>query len=221
MNGFYSKKILVIQTAFLGDVILSSAFIRELNKVFRYSRIDVLTRPDTQLVFKYNPHVHRSLVFDKKGKRKKLASFFELVKLFRNIEYDLAFSIQSSFTSAMLMVLGNIPERVGFDIQKFLTIKVPYDKNLHARERALSLLKPFWVGELDSQTEIYWSEREEDKAKQICDFLASKYHSIIGIAPGSVWPTKRWPKEYYVSLSRMLTKENFGLVFIGGKAERE
>jgi len=108
MNDFYNKKILVIQTAFLGDVILSTPVVREINKIFRYSQIDVLTRPDTQIVFKYNPYVNKTLVFDKKGKRKKLASFIELVKLFREIEYDLAISIQSSFTSAMLMVLGKI-----------------------------------------------------------------------------------------------------------------
>ena len=221
MNDFYNKKILVTQTAFLGDVILSTPVVREINKIFRYSQIDVLTRPDTQIVFKYNPYVNKTLVFDKKGKRKKLASFIELVKLFREIEYDLAISIQSSFTSAMLMVLGKIPNRVGFDMQKFLTIPIPYDNNLHTREKALSLLKPFFNEEFDSQTQLFWSQREDEKAQRIFDIISSQSNYVVGIAPGSVWQTKRWLKEYYISLARMLTHENFSLVFIGGKTERE
>ncbi len=221
MNNYYNKNILVIQTAFLGDVILSTPIVRELSKIFRYSRIDVLTRPETQLIFKYNPHVNRTLVFDKKSKRVKFASFVELVKLFKEIKYDIAFSIQSSFTSAMLMKLGKIPVRVGFDRQKFLTHPVPYDHNVHMRRRTLDLLHPFSDENFDSQTEIYWSGREAEKARQIFDVISSHSKFVIGIAPGSVWPTKQWPKEYYISLAQMLKKKDISLVFIGGKAEKK
>lgn len=49
------NKILVIQTAFLGDVIMSTPLIRALREVFLSSEIDVLTIPETSIIFKESP----------------------------------------------------------------------------------------------------------------------------------------------------------------------
>lgn len=210
------NKILIIQTAFLGDVILSTPLIRALKKIFPDSLIDILTIPGTSIVFRDNPHVNSTLHFNKKKFINKIFSFIDLIFTIRKEQYDLALSIQSSFTSSLLMRLGNIPARVGFARQKLLTDPVSHKKGLHIRERYLKLMKPFTDKDFDKQTEIFWSINEGGKAKQIIKEINKDGKFIVGIAPGSVWKTKRWPKEYFVYLLKILKKEKVRVVLIGG-----
>ncbi len=221
MKTYDFEKILVIQTAFLGDLILTTPLIRELSILFPEAAIDVLTIPGTQIILKYNPYINRSLVFNKNGIRNKTKSFRQLVGQFRKTNYEIAISAQSSLTSALLMRQAGIPMRIGFDFQKFLTTRVPYEQHLHTRERYLKLLSPFSENQFDSHTEIFWSDVEEEKASQLFNVIAAQHPFTIGVAPGSVWFTKMWPPEYYVGLIRRLAWNDVGIVLLGGKAERE
>ncbi|NUM62813.1 MAG: hypothetical protein HUU44_11840 [Ignavibacteriaceae bacterium] len=64
------KKILVIQTAFPGDVILTLPFIQELKKRRNQYLIDVLCIPSTAEIFNASPSVNSTITLDKKGKQK-------------------------------------------------------------------------------------------------------------------------------------------------------
>ncbi|MCH7819781.1 MAG: lipopolysaccharide heptosyltransferase II [Candidatus Marinimicrobia bacterium] len=213
------NKILVIQTAFLGDVIMSTPLIKALREIFPKSEIDILTIPATSIVFKENPNVTNILHYDKRKPFRKFVSFIDLIFKLRKRKYDLAVSIQSSLSSSFLMQLGKIPTRVGFARQKFVTIPVTHESGLHIRERYINLLKPFSDNNFDLQTEIFWSQGEEQKAQQIVqEYRDDKY--LLGIAPGSVWNTKRWPKEYFAVLLGLLEKNNIKVILIGGQEDR-
>ncbi len=214
------NKIVVIQTAFLGDVIMSTPLIRALREVFSSSEIDVLTIPETSIIFKECPYITNVLVFDKKKSWRKIVFFLELVFVLRKRNYDLAISIQGSLTSSLLMVLGGIPTRVGFARQKLVTISVTHEKGLHIRERYISLVKPFSNNNFDLQTEIFWSNDEQHKAQQIIQSFREKGRFLVGVAPGSVWNTKRWLKEYFVMLLSRLELKNIQVVLIGGSEDR-
>jgi len=219
------QKILVIQTAFLGDVFMTTPTIKAIKQIFPDAQIDVLTIPQTAIVFKFNPNVNSTLVFDKKKVLKKLNNFWKIIWQLRKSNYDLALSIQGSVTSSLLMYLGNIPNRVGFARlkQKLLTEPVLHKRGLHIRKRYLYLLKPFVnnfnENSFDSQTEIFWSENESQKAGEIYSSIYEKNFLLLGIAPGSVWQTKKWPKEYFITLSKMLSKEKIKIIFLGGNEE--
>jgi len=216
------EKILMIQTAFLGDVILSTPVVRALKKVFPDSRLDVLTIPATRSIFQHNPFVNKIIEFDKKPLVKKLGSFVGVLAALKTTNYDLAFSLQSSLTSSFLMMLAGISERVGFKFQKFLTIPVSHEKGLPIRERYLSLLRPFSNQKFDNQTELFWTEKEEQTATKFFTELAAKGQYVLGIAPGSVWQTKMWLPEYYVSLLKLLSQQgNIAVVLLGGGAEKQ
>ncbi|HEX9974914.1 MAG TPA: glycosyltransferase family 9 protein, partial [bacterium] len=73
----------------------------------------------------------------------------------------------------------------------------------------------------EMQTEIFWTQKEEEKRKQILEKFQTKNRNIIGIAPGSIWNTKRWIKEYYLELVKLLEKNDFQIVLIGGKEDFE
>lgn len=215
------KNILVLQTAFLGDVILSTPLIRAIRHLYPAARLDVLTIPETGIIFKENPHVNETIYFNKRSMFKKISSFISLIFKIRQKKYDLAISIQSSLTSSFLLLLGGIPERLGFTRQKFLTLSVEHTKGLHKIQKILRLLEPLTDQQFDMQTEIFWSEKEEENSKQILENFQNKNKQIIGIAPGSIWYTKRWIKEYYAELIKRLEKKEFQIVLIGGKDDFE
>ncbi len=219
-NGLNYQKILVIQTAFLGDVIMSTPLIRALREIFASAEIDVVTIPATSIVFRECPHVNNVLHFDKRKLLRKIGSFIQLVFKLRKRKYDLAVSIQGSLTSSFLMLLGGISTRVGFARQKWVTISVTHEKGLHIRERYISLVKPFSDKNFDLQTEIFWSNNEENKSQQFIQDFRENGRFLVGIAPGSVWNTKRWLKEYFAILLNLLEQENIKVILIGGEDDR-
>jgi heptosyltransferase-2 len=67
-------RILIIQTAFLGDVILITPMLRELKNAIPNAEIDVLVRKGNESLLGNNPHLSKLFVWDKK---RKFASLFE------------------------------------------------------------------------------------------------------------------------------------------------
>jgi ADP-heptose:LPS heptosyltransferase len=145
------KKILVIQTAFLGDVILSTPFFRALTQAFPDAQVDALTVPQTKIVFRDSPAVRRVWTLDKSSVFRKTAGLFRLVRALRAERYDTAFSLQLHATSSFLMAAAGIRTRVGFRRQKGLTHPVAPPRGLHMRLRYLTLLSPFTDRTFDDQ----------------------------------------------------------------------
>ncbi len=213
-------KLLLIQTAFLGDIILTTPVIRAIRQRFPDSHLTVLTIPGTAILFRYHPAVADVWVFDKRKWFRKIISFWRVLRQIRKRDFAIAFSVQSSFTSSLLMFLGGIPERIGFRRQRLTTRKALHPRGLPIRERYLYLLHPFGEVNESAETEIFWSEAEAQKAQRILNPIREENRPVIGIAPGSVWPTKRWPTEYFIELGKMLRDDLITMLFIGGPGDR-
>ncbi len=214
------NRILLVQTAFLGDTILVTPLIRAVRSLFPDSQIDILVIPQTAGVLQNNPHLNKIILFDKR--RDKKSAFTHTLKRLKNEHYDLAITAHSSFTTGLLLKLAAIPQRIGFDrnpIRFFLTQTVPVPSTGHTIEKNLALLKPFSHRKFPIQTEIFPSHKEKYLAQNLLQRLNAD-RPKIAIAPGSVWPTKRWPKNYYAELIKNI-KNEFSLIFIGSQAERE
>ncbi len=212
---------LIIQTAFLGDVILITPLLRALNEILPSTRLDVLLIPETSALLKYNPYVHDILTFNKRKLRNKFFSFGRLIFEIQKRQYDAAISVQSSMTSALIMALAGIPTRIGFSRQKLLTHSVPHVAGVHKIQKVLRLLEPFTDKKFDMQTALHWSPAEAARADAIIAPLRDNHARIIGIAPGSIWYTKRWLKEYYADLVMRLERDHIQSVIIGGKDDWE
>jgi heptosyltransferase-2 len=176
--------------------------------------------PETATILAGNPHVHEIVTFDKRGN--KLGAFWRTVRQIRKRRYDLAISPHSSLTTAYLMKLGGIPERLGFDrwkAAKHLTMRVPHLNGVHKVRRNLHLLSVFTDRQFDMQTEVFPSEAMVAKAAELLKELPRPGKPLIVICPGSLWFTKRWPEEHYTALAEGLDRAGFNLVFDGGPDE--
>ncbi len=210
------NNILVIQTAFLGDAILTTSLVRALKQTYPDAKIDILTIPGTSIVFKFNPHINNTLVFDKRNSSKKYLSFISLCIKLRAKHYDLAVSAHLSWSSSLLMFLSGIPNRLGFPRQKLLTMTIELPKGIPIAKRYLRLMTVLTDQEFSSQTELFWDEKTDVCVdKLVKDYITSD-EKVIGIAPGSIWNTKRWLPEYFSSLISMLDKYKIKCILIGG-----
>lgn len=216
------NRILVIQTAFIGDVILITPLISAVKKIFPESLLDVMVIPQAANILENNPKINSVILFDKRTN--KISAFLETLRILKTNNYDAALTPHSSITTALLMYLAGIPVRIGFarwTAQFLLTHRLPHLKGKLKIEKNLHLVSPFSKRKFSVQTELFPSQQIFKKADEIISDLKINVKNIIAVAPGSNWFTKRWPLSYYKKLVDKLVEQNYGIVFIGSKEERK
>lgn len=210
---------MIVQTAFIGDVILITPLIRATKELYPDAAIDALVVPAAAKLLQNNPHLRQVLSFSKR--LSPLRSMLQMIQDLKKQDYDLAISPHSSARTHLLLYLAKIPIRVGFDrgnLPFLLTLKTPHPRGMHKIAKNLSLLKLLSPQEFSMQSELFPSAEDTQKAAELLKPIA--HRRIIAIAPGSVWATKCWPLEYYTQLAEGLLKHNFALVLIGGNEDQ-
>lgn len=184
------------------------------------SGADLLGRNDDAL-----PGVEEIIVYDKKGADKGFKAFLKMAQELRDRRFDAAIVPHRSARSATLAFLADIPIRVGFNesaLSPLFTHKVPRRMELHEVERNLELLKPFGGLPTGYKPRLCVSVPTEavERAKEILEELQSA-GCFIGIAPGSVWGTKRWMPEGFAEVMNILSaKTNAAFVLLGSPADK-
>ncbi|NPA53715.1 MAG: lipopolysaccharide heptosyltransferase II [Aquificae bacterium] len=211
-------KILVWQTAFLGDLILTTPLIASIKRHFPESKIDIITKPFGKDVLKYNPYINQIIVFDKKKD-----SNIKLIKRIKKEKYNLAISPHRSHRASYSLFLSGIKERIGFDKAGFsflYTKTIPHRfDGTHEIDRNLSLLKAlenYSEEKLVKNPEIFLDQKEE---KAFRSFGLEEKNYVL-IAPGSKWETKRWTIEGFSKVIDILSEKE-KVVLIGGKEDLE
>lgn len=202
-------KILVVQTAFLGDAVLTTPLLKILKQKFPLAKITLLCTPEIKELFTDNSSLDQLLVMDKRGKDRSLLSVFRWAKKLKG-EFDIAILPHRSFKSALITALARIPKRIGFKNSQgnfFLTDLVPFDWSTHDSERNLKLLEVLGITSKQTDLEVPL-KNDSIYFKQFLEEHQIKEGTIlVGINPGSVWKTKRWLPEYFAQVADHLTEE--------------
>jgi len=217
--------ILVIQTAFLGDAVLTAPLLGALHERFPKSRIDVLATPEIADVFRQHPAVSSTLIFDKRGKEHALAARWSLARALAKNHYAVAIIPHRSLTSALIARIAGIPRRIGFNTSQgkwLLTDVVPFQWGTHDVDRNLALLAP--LGSASSA--VQWGFKADPEAQKKVDARllqagVSPGTRLVGINAGSVWATKRWLPEGFAAVAdRLMNEPQTRVLFIGGPKDR-
>ncbi|MEW5692493.1 MAG: glycosyltransferase family 9 protein [Candidatus Hydrogenedentota bacterium] len=205
-------KILVIQTAFAGDLVLMLPFIYTLRFNFPDSRLDIIIKKGLSDLFKTVKEINNIFELDKKS----ISETIKLIKEIRLIKYDIAYMPHRSFRSGAIAFWGGIPERIGFckgGGKLFYTKKIKYRYNIHEIDRNFDLLgdKYQYIREFSYRNTDFIKDKD---IKLPEDFIV--------ISPGAKWATKRWPFERFGELGRKIIN-NYGIfvVITGEKSEEE
>lgn len=216
-------KILIIHTAFIGDIVLSTPLIQRLKDMYPDSVIDYLTLPANKSIIDNNPNLNEIILYDKKGKDKGIRGFFRILKILKEKKYDYAVIPHRFIRSIALAKLAEIPKIVGFDVASgawMLDKKVHYDMKKHEVERLLDLVD--YEGER-IPIRIYPTDENKMKIRNILE--KSGYEEatqkIIVVAPGSQRPEKMWPIEKYREVIQRLSEDSKNVIVItGSKVEK-
>lgn len=208
-------KILIIQTAFIGDVILATPVIEKLAKHFSDAQIDFLLRKGNESLLNNNPHINRIYIFDKKNDKYK--NLFALVKQIRSQSYDRVINLQRFFSSGLITSLSKGKIKAGFDknpLSFFYDEKIKHEisttaKDDHEVKRNLSLIQHY-TDDIFIRPKLYPSPADFKKVKT--------NEPYITIAPASIWFTKQLPIERWIALINSL-KTKHKIYLLGGKAD--
>lgn len=187
-------KILIIQTAFIGDVILATALIEKLIAQYPNSEIHFLVRKGNESLLTRHPHLAKLWVFDKsQGKYKNL---IKLIKQMRAERFDYVINSQRFFTTGLITGLSEGKRTIGFDknpLSFLFSQKVIHviGDGKHEVDRNQMLIEELTDSDA-ARPKLYPTETDIEKVKK---YQGSKY---LCIAPTSVWFTKQLPAAKWI-----------------------
>ncbi len=194
-------KILVIQTAFIGDVVLATPVIEKLHTHFPHAKVDFLLRKGNEPLFTRHPFLNTVLIWDKKTN--KTTNLFRLIREVRKTKYDMIVNLHRFASSGLIVLFSGAKKRIGFDKNPFsfcYTKKVKHiiGNNTHEVQRNLELISSFTDSEL----------MKPRLHPTLADFeMVKEYKTVpyLCIAPSSVWFTKQYPAHKWVEFIDTVT----------------
>ena len=193
-NGKPLARILIIQTASLGDVILSTALAETLHEAYPKARIDFLIKKGYESLFQEHPFIHQVYTWDK-SRRKYLKLWRLLLKVHSN-RYDAVINVQRFASSGFITAFSGAPFTAGFRKNPFsrffkhsaahvISARV---KGIHETDRNHALIQPL--------TDI--KTKRPGLYPSTADHQAVNVHqkgAYITLSPASLWFTKQYPAE--------------------------
>ena len=217
------QKILVIQTAFIGDVVLATSLLETLHENYPQASIDIVVRQGNESLFNEHPFINELIVWDKK--QHKYLNWFSILKKIRAKHYDVLINAQRFAATGLWTVLSSANTTIGFDKNPFsflFTHKVKHDvvalnqnisvSEVHEINRNHALISSLGVFPL-AMPKLYPTKSDFEKVKL---YQAEKY---ITIAPASVWFTKQFPLTAWVSFISELKFEG-PIYILGGASDK-
>ncbi|MDZ7337702.1 MAG: glycosyltransferase family 9 protein [candidate division KSB1 bacterium] len=217
------RSVLIVQTAFPGDVVLCTPMVRATRKSFAEAAITFLSTPVAANLLETNPHIDELVTYDKRGEEAGVAAFARLVRRLRRRRFDLALLPHRSLRTALLAWAAGIPVRVGFAVfpgGPFYTHRVVYDRTQHEIERNLALLQAIGGTADGLQPEVFPDAGDRTRVDQLLEGVDQRA-PLLAIAPGSIWPTKRWTPHGFAEVG-VLAVEKLGatVMVVGGSEDR-
>jgi heptosyltransferase-2 len=210
------KKILVIQTAFIGDVILATSVVEKLYQFYPESKIDFLLRKGNEGLVQNHPIINEVLIWDKKNK--KYDNLKAITKSVKNTNYDVVINLQRYASSGLITSFSGAKQKIGFKknpLSFCFTQKFPHNigDGTHEIERNHLLIKSL----TDAQPAIPKLYPSNDDYEKV---LCYKKQNYVCIAPTSVWFTKQLPKEKWVEIIHKVN-DNYAIYLLGGPDDRQ
>lgn len=213
------EKILVIQTASIGDVILVTSLLEKLHHKFPAAQLDLVVKNPNQQLFENHPFVNEVWVWDKR--KDKYSNLLRICFGIRRQKYDVVLCVQRFFSAGLMMALSGAKHRIGFDKNPLafcFTKRKPHliRKGIHEIDRNISLLDHVWCKNAP-KPELYPSGKD---FASVSKYTCRTYHTI---SPCSLWNTKTLQQDKWIELCKHILTQTAGtnIYLLGSPADRE
>lgn len=212
------RKFLIIQTAFIGDVVLATPVIEKLHQYYPGAQIDFLLRKGNEGLLQGHPYLHEVLVWDKQKNKQK--NLWRILLTIRQRQYDVVINLQRFAATGLLTALSGARERIGFDKNPFSWTFTRRVKHVisdgiiprHEVMRNLELVKHF-TDAVKVRPVLYPGPHDQEKVASL------KTQPYVCIAPTSVWFTKQYPLQKWISFLDRLSPD-LQVYLLGGAVDQ-
>ncbi len=207
------ENVLILQTSFLGDTVLTLPLIGEVRRQFPVKKLTLLCLPLSRELLLDHPAIDEIITDDKKNSDRGWRGVYRTAVRVREKNFTLALTPHKSLRSALILYLAAIPHRVGFRESRGWFLyqqRTERDPELHDVERNLSVLQAFGLRPEQCQRAIdlpLSSEIQKAVDEKLLAVGVRESDLIIGVSPGSIWPTKRWSAAGFAALIQMLQQK--------------
>lgn len=221
------KNVAILQTAFIGDAVLTLYVAQHIKNFNPDCRLTFVSTPAASGIVRCAASIDEVLAMDKRKANAGLSGIKAFAAKLREREIDCAIAPHRSLRTTLTAKTSGAKYTVGFDANaaSFLYSKrVKYRFHLHEIFRNMSLLEAFDDCDVLSEkphVELRFDSEEEkaiESALQKYDLQGKRF---VAIAPGSVWETKRWTKAGYVEAARRFIADGYEVALTGSSAEKE
>jgi len=211
------KKILVVQTASIGDVILTTPLIEKLHTFYPEAQIDILVKKGNESLFMHHPFLKNILIWNKK--EHKYSNLLDLINVVREQKYDLLVNTQRFFSSGFLTLLSRAKKTAGFNknpLSLFFSYRIKHligkkGEGIHEVDRNHKLIER-WTDQKSGEMRLYPSQ------KNLAKMSSYKTQKYICIAPTSLWYTKQFPVEKWINFLKNVDPDLY-VYFLGAQAD--
>lgn len=212
----YDKKFLVIQTASIGDVILSTAIGEKLAEEYPNAQIDYLVKQGNERLFDGNPWINEIIAWDKS--KEKYKNMLRIIFQLRDEKYDAVINLQRFASTGIFTIFSGAKKKYGFrknPLSIFFSKAFPhkFKENWHETDRNHQLISKLTDGE-KAKPALYPTMKEFAMMSQ---YKTKKY---ITITPASLWFTKQYPIEKWMEFIHQIESDT-NIYFLGSAADRE
>jgi heptosyltransferase II len=222
------ENVLVVQTGFLGDTVLTLPLLSEIKRRYPAGKLSLLCAPVAAELLKSHKVLDEVIIDDKRQRDAGIVRLWHKAKVLQQKKFTLAISPHKSLRSALLLFLAKIPRRVGFRQSKgafLFHALVDRHPLRHEVERNLSILEALGIPTETCRRDFDLAVPEASREQSRRLFEAAGidlYKTVIGINAGSVWPTKRWSPDLFAQLIIRLKQDvNCDIVLFGGPEDHE
>jgi lipopolysaccharide heptosyltransferase II len=213
-------RILVVRFSSLGDVLLTTPLIRALRRSHPAATISALTKQGWAPLLSANPHLDE-VVAVSPGQ-----SLVPLARALRAARFTHLLDLHGSVRTRVLRLL--VPGAwTGFDARRqarqtlIRTHQDFYRDRLPIPERYFEAARDLNVRPDGEPAELFISPAAEARAEAwLARAGVDGDRALVALAPGAAHATKRWPMRHWQDLAAELVRRNFGVVLIGGTADR-
>ena len=213
------QRFLIIQTAFIGDVILCTPVISELKRLYPNAKIDVVVRKGNEALLSNHPGINSILVWNKKSE--KYRSLRQVISTVRSYRYDEVINLQRFHSAGVICMFSKSKAKIGFTKNKFPFIYSKRVKHIigdgtHEVERNLLTIAHHKGAKSKVRPSLYPSQSDIEKV----NLMRSGNDVYMCMAPASVWETKKLPTEHWITLAKKKAIEG-PVYLLGGPLDRE
>jgi len=211
-------RILIIQTASLGDVVLSTSLAETLHAQFPECKIDFLLKKGFEGLFKDHPFINEILIWDKS--HHKYYNLLKIIQKVRSNQYDVVINVQRHFSSGLVTVLSGAGKRSGFTknplsfgfTHKSIHLISHKGRNEHEIIRNHRLISDF-TKSVPLKPKLYPGKSDEDF---ITPWNRGKF---ITVSPASLWFTKQYPIDKWIEFVNEVD-ENIQIYLLGAPNDK-